>query len=533
MSELTTIESLQFTVMSPDEIRMMSVAEVYDTKNIGPMKNSVNDLRFGPLDSHTKCETCHQTFTVCPGHFGHIELAEPVFHPKYFKTIHNILRCMCLKCYVCLISREEAEMCDLLKSNRSSRLRKMVEKCKNINVCEGCQMEIPTLRIENGCLIAKYLEQPKQTLIAGHVHEILRCLSNEDVELLGFNSGLSDHELYRNEDYFITNETTHRHHMRPEWMIFTVLPVLPSCARPASVINGQIYPDDLTEKYISIVKCNEKLKSDDKATTLFITKGRKKSGKMSETDRRKASTDLSEHISALIDNSDESSRIGGGKRFLGGGRPYKGINERLKGKGGQVRRGIQSKRCDFTGRTVIGGDGVCDMNQIIIPPEMASTLTVPVVVRAYNFYYIQSLIEQGKINYVWPREGVKINLDHTRGGRTSYQLPKESIEEGETFVVERQLQDGDWVIFNRQPTLRVESMLGMWVKIVEGKTIRFSLAVCSNFNSDFDGDEIVEWVRVHSYCLKQVDAPLVKGITYGGKHCKFLSGNRYNHLVSF
>ena len=77
-----------------------------------------------------------------------------------------------------------------------------------------------------------------------------------------------------------------------------------------------------------------------------------------------------------------------------------GLHEEFK------RRGIQSKRCDFTGRTVIGPDGTCDLNQIMIPPEMASTLTVPIPVRCYNFHYLQSLIEQGKINYVWSREGV-------------------------------------------------------------------------------------------------------------------------------
>eukprot|EP01118_Nematostelium_gracile_P009999 TRINITY_DN3398_c0_g1_i1.p1 TRINITY_DN3398_c0_g1~~TRINITY_DN3398_c0_g1_i1.p1 ORF type:complete len:151 (+),score=24.29 TRINITY_DN3398_c0_g1_i1:68-520(+) len=103
-AELKKIKRIQFGMFSPEEIKQMSVVQVEygETYEIGitakPKVGGLLDPKMGTIDRHTKCESCAGTMTDCPGHFGHIELAKPVFHVGFITDILKILRCVCFHC---------------------------------------------------------------------------------------------------------------------------------------------------------------------------------------------------------------------------------------------------------------------------------------------------------------------------------------------------------------------------------------------------------------------------------------------------
>jgi DNA-directed RNA polymerase II subunit RPB1 len=100
---LKTVEEIQFGLLSPEEIKSMSVAnikypETMDDDKKNPREEGLNDPRLGSIDRAYKCRTCGQAMGECPGHFGHIELATPVYHPGYIKKVKKILEIVCHNC---------------------------------------------------------------------------------------------------------------------------------------------------------------------------------------------------------------------------------------------------------------------------------------------------------------------------------------------------------------------------------------------------------------------------------------------------
>ena len=104
--ETKNIKGVQFSIMSPDEIRERSVVEVtkYDTydKEV-PVVKGLFDIRMGTTEMGRICGTCQQKNIDCPGHFGHLELAIPVYHYHFINQIPKILKCVCLNCSKLLI----------------------------------------------------------------------------------------------------------------------------------------------------------------------------------------------------------------------------------------------------------------------------------------------------------------------------------------------------------------------------------------------------------------------------------------------
>ena len=103
------IIGVQFSMLSPDEIRKNSVVEITsgDTYNNNkPVVGGLFDPRMGVTESGVVCTTCGQKNTHCPGHFGHIEMARPVFHYQFIQTVVKVLKCVCFKCSKLLIDKE-------------------------------------------------------------------------------------------------------------------------------------------------------------------------------------------------------------------------------------------------------------------------------------------------------------------------------------------------------------------------------------------------------------------------------------------
>lgn len=261
---------------------------------------------------------------------------------------------------------------------------------------------------------------------------------------------------------------------RPEWMILTVLPVPPPAVRPSISVDGTTQgmrsEDDLTYKLSDIIRANSNVRrAEQEGSPQHITD--------------EFTQLLQYHVATYMDND----IAGMPKSIQKSGRPLKAIRARLKSKEGRLRGNLMGKRVDFSARTVITGDPNLDLDQVGVPRSTARVLTFPERVTVYNVNKLQELVRNGPsehpgAKHIIREDGSRIDLRyHKRAGEIQLQLG---------WIVERHIVDGDYIIFNRQPSLHKESMMGHRVKVMPYSTFRLNLSVTSPYNADFDGDEM-------------------------------------------
>ncbi|KAF8315634.1 beta and beta-prime subunits of DNA dependent RNA-polymerase [Clavulina sp. PMI_390] len=258
---------------------------------------------------------------------------------------------------------------------------------------------------------------------------------------------------------------------RPEWMILTVLPVPPPPVRPSIAVDGGTMrsEDDLTYKLSEIIKASANVrKCEQEGAPAHI---------INEFEQL-----LQFHVATYMDND-----ISGIPQAMqSSGRPVKAIRSRLKGKEGRLRGNLMGKRVDFSARTVITGDPNIMLDQVGVPRSIAMTLTYPERVTPYNAAELQELVRNGPKEYPGARfiirdTGERIDLRYNKRADAFLQVG---------WIVERHLKDGDYVLFNRQPSLHKMSMMSHRVKIMPYSTFRLNLSVTPPYNADFDGDEM-------------------------------------------
>merc|ERR1719460_2512575 len=253
-------------------------------------------------------------------------------------------------------------------------------------------------------------------------------------------------------------------------MILTHMAVPPPCVRPTIAMGSVRSEDDVTAKLLDLVKVNQMLKTqvEDGAGDHIIAEFAKL---------------LQYHIFTLSDNN----IIGIPTATTKSKRPLKSIRERLKSKEGRLRGNLMGKRVDFCARSVIGGDANLDTEQVGVPRSIALTLTFPERVTPFNLDYLTKLVKNGPTT--WPGARYIIRDDGSRQDlRYVSDMSQISLQYG--WRVERHMLDGDYIIFNRQPSLHKMSMMGHRVKVMPFSTLRFNLAVTAPYNADFDGDEM-------------------------------------------
>lgn len=497
---LNFLTALQFSIISPGAIIANSVVEVKNYQEVG--RGNVNDPRMGPMDAHSLCETCQQRYKQCPGHFGHIRLAEYVIHPypKFQSIILKILRSIChnSNCGRCLITKNSADLYGINKISSLTRLKALNDKCKTLIMCEHCKtsrFDIVQEGLKYYILIegkssknetlSKIDSKPgKKVLTPEQIYGILENIPSEDLRIMGFNGSLINKKLYKDPDTFPDHDMYHCHQVRPEWMIFKVLPVMPPCVRPPSVIKGVFYSDDITKLYIQIIKYNDRLERNKRTETNIRTKGRRKSDHLSRSEKEQIYNNLVTCLYNLVGVPPKTK----GKSSQIRGKNYRGVLPRVNGKQG-IRTFFLGKRVNYSGRSVIGPDSSLSINEIGVPEKMASSLTTPILVNEFNRRSCQQLIDSDRVRELTV-DGMRKSLVTPNGLRRQFHLT-ESLINIKKIVIERFLQDGDILIFNRQPTLHRPSMMGFYVKVMKtGKSIRMPLAVTTPFNADFDGDEM-------------------------------------------
>lgn len=460
------VKKVKFGILSPQRIKQKAVCEIYKhITSSSDREGTVMDPRLGPIERGIVCPTCKYTYKDCPGHYGYLNLAKPVYHPQYYQTILTLLGCFCHRCSSILIDKNETLVKDEIYSKTGkNRLAFVKEKTKTVKKCFNCGAEKPIkyVKDKDGIMRIKYLRFKGEyrvktpggdtskfyvNLNPEIVYNIFKNISDEDVELIGLDPYLS----------------------RPEWMLWTIMLVPPPAMRPSvRAESGKYSDDDLTYKLNEIIKFNNLLRQ-----------------KISSNSKPSLIEDcwqlLQYHVATYIDN--EISNIP--KAQQRSGRPLKTIRQRIKTKEGRIRGNLMGKRVNGSARTVITAEPSLSMDQLGIPIRVAMNLTYPELVTVYNRQKMLQLIQNGSDIY----PGAKHIKFRNSKGLTRIRGPsKHNLEPGD--IVYRHLMDNDWVLFNRQPSLHKMSMMAHRIKVLTGNTFRLNVNVCAPYNADYDGDEM-------------------------------------------
>lgn len=491
---IKNLGAIKFSVWSPIEIRKFSVAEItapetYDEDGM-PVQGGLMDNRLGTLEPGQKCITCGNTSAKCPGHFGHIELAEAVLHIAFVDDIHKLLLTTCRSCNRIKLENEELGSYREIRNAKASYAvitldnikDEIIEKSKKIKICPHCQKEQYDLIFTKPTIFVEKTDVGENRLLPITIRERLSNITDDDLKLLGYDPSTA----------------------RPEWFVLQVLPVPPVTVRPSIILETGIRSeDDLTHKLVDIIRVNQRLKESKEAGTppLIV----------------QDLVDLLQyHVTTYFDN--EVSGIP--QAHHRSGRPLKTLTQRLKGKEGRFRGSLSGKRVDFSSRTVISPDPNIAISEVGIPYEVAKKLTIPETVSNWNIEKLKTLVFNGPnnypgANYIIRPDGVKIRLDYVN----DRQMVADSIVPG--YIIERHLSDSDIVIFNRQPSLHRMSIMAHYVRVLPYRTFRLHPAVCPPYNADFDGDEMnlhvpqSEEARSEAALLMSVQDQLISP-RYGG-----------------
>lgn len=234
---------------------------------------------------------------------------------------------------------------------------------------------------------------------------------------------------------------------RPEYMVMTVLPVIPPDLRPLVPLEGgRFATSDLNDLYRRVINRNNRLKN-------------LKLLKTPEVIIRNEKRMLQEAVDALFDNGRHGRAVTGAAN-----RPLKSLSDMLKGKGGRFRQNLLGKRVDYSGRSVIVIGPELKLNQCGLPKKMALVLFEPFIIRRLK-----------ELGYVHTVRSAKKMIDR------KVPIVWDILEE---------VTKGHPVLLNRAPTLHRLSIQAFEPVLIEGSAIRVHPLVCTAYNADFDGDQM-------------------------------------------
>ncbi|WP_273211509.1 DNA-directed RNA polymerase subunit beta/beta' [Helicobacter rodentium] len=247
---------------------------------------------------------------------------------------------------------------------------------------------------------------------------------------------------------------------RPEWMMLTVLPVLPPDLRPLVALDGGKFAvSDVNDLYRRVINRNQRLKRliELDAPEIIV---------------RNEKRMLQESVDALFDNGRNANAVKGANK-----RPLKSLSEIIKGKQGRFRQNLLGKRVDFSGRSVIVVGPNLRMDQCGLPKNMALELFKP---------HILAKLEE-------------------KGYATTLKQAKKMIEQKSNEVWEclQEIVANYPVMLNRAPTLHKQSIQAFHPKLIDGKAIQLHPLVCAAFNADFDGDQMAVHVPLSQEAITE------------------------------
>ena len=392
------------------------------------------------------CDRCGVEVTLSKvrrDRMGHIELAVPVAHIWFFKTLPSPM----------------GNLLDLTLRD----LEKVIYYSNYVVIEPGAQEVRRNQLLEEEeylDLRAKAKEEGDTAFVADigapAVRELLRRVDVDQVAEQLRESVKTETSQHRKKqqlkrlkiiDAFRNSGDKSDTRNRPEWMIMDVIPVIPPDLRPLVPLDGgRFATSDLNDLYRRVINRNNRLQK------LILHRA-------PEVILRNEKRMLQESVDALFDNGRRSKAIRGR-----GKRPLKSLSDMLKGKQGRFRQNLLGKRVDYSGRSVIVVGPELELHQCGLPKAMALELFKP--------FIIHKLVENGIAETV--KRAKKI-------------VERESPEVYE--ILEHIIRDHP-VLLNRAPTLHRLGIQAFEPVLVEGKAIRIHPLVCAAFNADFDGDQM-------------------------------------------
>ncbi|KTF13182.1 DNA-directed RNA polymerase subunit beta' [Pseudoalteromonas sp. H105] len=449
-------DAIRIGLASPDMVRSWSYGEVKKPETINyrtfkPERDGLFCARiFGPVKDYeclcgkykrlkhrgVICEKCGVEVTLTKvrrDRMGHIDLASPVAHIWFLKslpsriglmldmTLRDIERVLYFESFVVT----EPGMTTLERGQllgEEEYLDALEEHGDEFEAKMGAEAVLDLLReLDLGQLIAEMRE-----------------------ELPTINSETKRKKITKRLKLM---ESFHQSGNNPEWMIMTVLPVLPPDLRPLVPLDGgRFATSDLNDLYRRVINRNNRLKRLlDLAAPDIIVRNEKRM--------------LQEAVDALLDNGRRGRAITGSNK-----RPLKSLADMIKGKQGRFRQNLLGKRVDYSGRSVITVGPTLKLHQCGLPKKMALELFKP-------FIY-------GKLE--------------RRGMATTIKAAKKMVEREvpEVWDVLDEVIREHPVLLNRAPTLHRLGIQAFEPVLIEGKAIHLHPLVCAAYNADFDGDQM-------------------------------------------
>ncbi|KAH0998272.1 DNA-directed RNA polymerase beta' subunit [Candidatus Tremblaya phenacola] len=453
-----TFESVRISLASPSKIRAWSFGEVKtsDTINYRTLKPEYEGLFcckvFGPIKSYECmcgryryfkyrgiiCEKCGVEVTLSKTRrerLGHIELVVPVFHMWFLKSS---------------------------PSNLSSILNVTANDAEKVIYLNAYIVTEPgSSSLKLGSVISEEEFQYRTKLHSGFfkaetgpegVKKLLRLIDIES-EMSNIREAIASethHQQFKTKPMLSRLRTLaafKKLNVKPEWMVLSVLPILPPDLRPIIPLDGnKLVTSDLNELYKKVINRNNRLRKliELKAPEIML-----------KNEKRI----LQESVDALIDNNRKSNPTLGTNK-----KPLKSLSELLRGKAGRFRQNLLGKRVDYSGRSVITVEPNLKMRQCGIPKAMAVELFKPFIFGVLG------------------RLGLTANVKAARKEVDNRTLA--------TWKALDEATRGRYVLLNRAPTLHRFSIQALEPVLVEGHAIQLNPLVCSAFNADFDGDQM-------------------------------------------
>jgi len=474
LEKVNQVEYVAITVASPDAIRSWSKGEVKNPETINyrtfkPEKGGLFCERiFGPVKDWEcscgkykrikhrgiVCDRCGVEVTLARvrrERMGHIELAVPTCHIWFFKCMPSRIGLaldMTARHLERVIYYEDYMVIDAgntpLKQNQLLTEHEFREARETYGA-EAFVAKMGAEAVREGLARVDLIKQAEELQVAmteTKSKQIRKKLAKRIKLLQGLQVSKS----------------------RPEWMILTVLPVIPPDLRPLVPLEGgRFATSDLNDLYRRVINRNNRLK-----TLLQL--------KTPEVIIRNEKRMLQEAVDALFDNGRHGRPVTGA-----GNRSLKSLSDMLKGKGGRFRQNLLGKRVDYSGRSVIVIGPELKLNQCGLPKKMALVLFEPFIIRR--------LKELGYVHTV--RSAKKMIERQTK----------------EVWDVLEEVTKGHPVLLNRAPTLHRLSVQAFEPQLIEGEAIRIHPLVCTAYNADFDGDQMA--VHVPLSVEAQLEARLL------------------------
>lgn len=321
---------------------------------------------------------------------------------------------------------------------------------------KGCGNAIPTrISLKNHRIVIdeKIDDGKKRETVysASKVRNIFSKISTADYKLMGF-------------------VTT-----KPVDLLILTLAVAPPQIRPSIEMNPEKRAeDDITAAYVRIISINNELR-----------------GHIEASERANKIQEMEKIIASIMVKVERVNLQRPGGRKKKAMKAIKSIEERLKSKEGRFRQHLMGKRVDFSARSVVSPDSNLALDELGVPEKIAKAMTIPEEVTECNYNRMVKLCLEGKVKYIMKPSEDKKKYDDIINFVKVHDKANE-IEKYLNYgmIVERNLENGDYVLFNRQPTLHRMSMMGHRVRILPYNTFRLNLSVCTPYNADFDGDEM-------------------------------------------